>query len=100
MVKVSVLMPVYKTPELYLREAIESIVKQTFAIRVQAQTENPALYNFFQMEGLHTYRIKLFGFLPLITIKSWRNKTSFYLFEKILLFSYKSSCKLKGKQYA
>lgn len=72
----------------------------SFAIRAQVQAENPALYNFFQMEGLHTYRIKLFGFLPLITIRSWRNKTRFYLFEKILLFSYKWSCKLKGKQYA
>ena len=30
MVKVSVLMPVYKTNEAYLREAIESILKQTF----------------------------------------------------------------------
>lgn len=28
--KVSVLMPVYKTPEIYLREAIESILSQTF----------------------------------------------------------------------
>ena len=72
----------------------------SFAIRAQVQAENPALYNFFQMDGLHTYRINLFGFLPLITIRSWRNKTRFYLFEKILLFSYKWSCKLKGKQYA
>lgn len=30
MVKVSVLMPVYKTPEKYLRKAIESILQQTF----------------------------------------------------------------------
>ena len=30
MLKVSVLMPVYKTPEKYLREAIESILAQTF----------------------------------------------------------------------
>ena len=30
MVKVSVLMPVYKTPEKYLRAAIESILQQTF----------------------------------------------------------------------
>lgn len=28
--KVSVLMPVYRTPEIYLREAVESILKQTF----------------------------------------------------------------------
>jgi glycosyltransferase involved in cell wall biosynthesis len=30
MPKISVLMPVYKTPEKYLREAIESILGQTF----------------------------------------------------------------------
>ena len=30
MPKVSVLMPVYKTPEKYLREAIESILNQSF----------------------------------------------------------------------
>ena len=30
MPKVSVLMPVYKTPEKFLREAIESILAQTF----------------------------------------------------------------------
>ena len=30
MPKVSVLMPVYKTPELFLKEAIESILNQTF----------------------------------------------------------------------
>ncbi len=30
--KVSVLMPVYKTPENYLKEAIESILNQTLAI--------------------------------------------------------------------
>lgn len=30
MVKVSVLMPIYKTNEVYLREAITSILTQTF----------------------------------------------------------------------
>lgn len=28
--RISVLMPVYKTPEKYLREAVESILNQTF----------------------------------------------------------------------
>ena len=31
MVKVSVLMPVYKTNEVFLREAIESVLNQTFS---------------------------------------------------------------------
>ena len=31
MVKVSVLMPVYKTNEIYLKEAIESVLGQTFS---------------------------------------------------------------------
>ena len=31
MPKVSVLMPVYKTPEAFLREAVQSILNQTFS---------------------------------------------------------------------
>ena len=42
MPKVSVLMPIYKTKEEYLREAIESILNQTFV-----KAKNPILYEYF-----------------------------------------------------
>ena len=43
--KVSVLMSVYKTPEQYLRQAIESILGQTFED-----------FEFLAHEGLHSAR--------------------------------------------
>ena len=68
----------------------------SFAIRAQVQADFPALYNLFMLEAWRNYRFKLFGVLPLITIKARGFKAKVYLFEIIKLFSCKWSCKLKG----
>jgi len=67
----------------------------TFAIWAFVKAENPALYNEFLLKAKHTTRIRLFGFIPFVTIIKQGNRSKFYLFEKIPLFASKSVIKLQ-----
>lgn len=69
----------------------------TFAIWAFVKAENPALYEEFLLKAKHTTRIRLFGFIPFLTIIKQANRTKVYLFEKISLFANKSVIKLKDK---
>ena len=69
----------------------------SLAIWSFVKNDNPALYNEFLLKAKHTTRIKLFGFIPFITIIKQANRIKVYLFEKIPLFTIKSVIKLQGK---
>jgi len=67
----------------------------TFAIHALLKAENPALYNEFLLRATHTARVRLFGFIPVLKIETRGYKTKVYLFEKLLLLSFKRSAKLQ-----
>lgn len=69
----------------------------SLAIWSFVKNDNPALYNEFLLKAKHTTRIKLFGFIPFLTITKQANKTKVCLFEKIPLFASKSVIKLQEK---
>lgn len=69
----------------------------TLAIWSFMKNDNPALYEEFLLKAKHTTRIRLFGFIPFLTIIKQANKTKVYLFEKIPLFTIKSVIKLQEK---
>lgn len=71
--------------------------KATLSIWAFVKAENPALYEEFLLKAKHTTRIRLFGFIPFLTIIKQANRTKVYLFEKIPLFSSKSIIKLQEK---
>ena len=70
----------------------------TFAIHALLKAENPALYNEFLLRATHTARVRLFGFIPVLKIETRGYKTKVYLFEKILLLSFKRVIKLQEKK--
>ena len=61
---------------------------------VKAQT--PELYEEFILKAAHTTRIRLFGFIPFLTIIKQAHKTKIYLFEYVPLFTSKTSIKWRG----
>ena len=61
----------------------------TFALHALVKVENPVLYNEFLLRATHMARVRLFGFIPVLKIETRGYKTKIYLFEKILLFSFK-----------
>ena len=67
----------------------------TLAIWAFVKNDNPTLYNEFLLKAKHTTRIRLFGFIPFLTIIKQANRTKVYLFEKIPLFTSKSVIKLQ-----
>lgn len=74
----------------------ENKMKQaTLAIWAFVKNDNPSLYEEFLLKAKHTTRIRLFGFIPFLTIIKQANRTKVYLFEKIPLFSSKSVIKLQ-----
>ena len=70
----------------------------TFALQALVKTEHPALYNEFLLRATHVSRVRLFGFVPIFKIETRGYKTKLYLFEKLLLLSFKSSVKLREGQ--
>ena len=69
----------------------------TLSVEAFVKAKNPELYEEFLLRAKRTKRIRLFGFIPLLTMISQSNRTKIYLFEKILLFTTKDIIKLKGK---
>ena len=68
----------------------------TYAIWAFVKTANPLLYEEFLLKAKQTIRIRLFGFIPFLSIIKQTSRIKIYLFEKILLFSCKVAIKLKG----
>ncbi|MBE6467088.1 MAG: glycosyltransferase [Alphaproteobacteria bacterium] len=69
----------------------------TLSIWSFVKNDNPQLYEEFLFKAKHTTRIRLFGFIPFITIKKQANLTKVYLFKKLPLFASKSVIKLQEK---
>lgn len=71
MVKVSVLMPVYKTKEEYLREAISSNRMKQVSHKIWAFvcSEHPDIWAKVQENAMFIIRPKIFGFILLGKIK-------------------------------
>lgn len=70
----------------------------TFALHALVKTEHPALYNEFLLRATHVSRVRLFGFIPIFKVETHGCRTKVYLFEKLLLLSFKSSAKLQEGQ--
>lgn len=73
----------------------EKMERATYAIRALMQAEMPVLYNEFMQRATRSIRIRLFGFIPVLKIETRGYKTKLYLFEKLLLLSFKRSVKLR-----
>lgn len=69
----------------------------SLAIKSFVKCDNPTIYNEFSLKAKQTTRIRLFGFIPFLTIVKRANISKVYLFEKILLISRKETTKLQGK---
>ena len=69
------------------------------AIWAFVKNENPTLYSEFLLKAKHTNRIRLFGFIPFLTIVKQANRTKVYLFEKLPLFTSKETVKMEGRDY-
>lgn len=67
-------------------------------IKAEMRTKYPALWTEYTTNAIHTTRIQLFGFLPIITIRSYRDVAKIFLFEKILLLKMKSYRRWKRKK--
>ena len=79
------------------KKQAERMRQTAYAIQSFVAEENPALYNEFLLKATHTFRFRLFGFLPIVTVKRKGYHTTVYLFEKIPLLSWKSVIKLQEK---
>lgn len=66
----------------------------TLAIWSFVKNDNPALYDEFLLKYKHIIYIRLFGFIPFLTIVKQINRTKVYLFAKIPLFTSKYVIKL------
>ena len=69
----------------------------TLSIWSFVKNDNPQLYEEFLLKAKHTTRIRLFEFIPFLTITKQANKTKVCLFEKIPLFTSKAVIKLQEK---
>lgn len=67
----------------------------TYAIWAFVKVMNPILYEEFLLKAKQTERWRLLGFIPFITKISQSNHSKVYIFEKMLLFVYKTIIKLK-----
>lgn len=67
----------------------------SLAIWSFVKNDNLSLYDEFLLKAKHTTRIRLFGFIPFITIIKQANRTKVCLFEKFPLFVSKSVIKLQ-----
>lgn len=69
----------------------------TYEIQSFVAHDNPVLHDIFMLTAENTIRVRLFHFLPIITIRRQGYRTKVYLFEKIPLLSYKNTIKLQEK---
>lgn len=69
-----------------------------FALQALVKAEHPALYNEFLLRATHVSQVRLFGFIPIFKVETRGYKTKLYLFEKLLLLSFKRSVKLQEGQ--
>lgn len=67
----------------------------TAAIHALVARDNPGLYAEFMAKAIEVTYIHLFGFIPFLKIVSRAGKTKVYLFNKVLLYSRKTSRKIK-----
>ena len=83
--KVSVLTPLYKTDERILREAIESVLGQTFRdFEFLLLDDLPELYAEYELARRTERRVRLFG-VPLVTVTTDFRETQLRLFGRIPL---------------
>lgn len=75
----------------------DKMYKTALAIWAFVKNDNPTLYNEFLLKAKETTRIRLFGFLPFLTIVRQANRVKVFIFEKIPLFSIKSVIKLQER---
>lgn len=68
----------------------------TYAIRAFVEADNPALYREYLSRAEHVTRIRLFGFIPLLTFRKNGNRQKVYLFEYLLLYTRKIVIKMRG----
>lgn len=73
----------------------DKMQRATYAIRAFVKAENPALYEEYLQRAEHTTRIKLFGVIPLLTVRRKGNKEKGYLFDCIPLYSIKRVIKMR-----
>lgn len=69
----------------------------TYAIRAFVEADNPALYREYLSRAEHVTRIRLFGFIPLLTFRKKGNREKVYLFESLLLYTRKIVIKMRGE---
>lgn len=67
----------------------------TVGIQAFVAKDNPDLYADFMAKAKQVTYIRLFGWLPLLKVETRANKTKAYLFDKIPLYSCKTSIKIK-----
>lgn len=68
--------------------------RATYAIRSFVAADNPALYKEYLMRAVHTTRVRLFGFLPLLKIVRRGIRVKVYLFDCIPLYTAKTVIKM------
>ena len=73
----------------------DKMERATYAIRSFVKADNPALYEEYLMRAEHTTRVRLFGVLPLLTIRRRGVREKAYLFDCIPLYSTKRVIKLR-----
>lgn len=67
----------------------------TMGIRAFVKADNPALYEEYLLRAEHTTRIRLFGFIPLLTIRRKGAISKVYLFECLPLYKSKYTIKMR-----
>ncbi len=72
----------------------DKMERETLAIYAFVQRDNPALYAAFQQQACRITRVKLFSFIPFLTIRDRKYSVSVKLFGLIPILSYKTRYKL------
>ena len=75
----------------------DKMKKATLGVWTFVEEENPSLFKEFLLKARQKSYIKLFGFIPIISVIKQGECSKYYLFEKIPLLSIKQTTKLKGK---
>lgn len=77
------------------KKQADKMQRTLMAIRAFAAVDNPVLYKQYLSLAEHTTRVRLFGCLPLITIRRRGLREKIYLFDFIPLFSIKKVIKIR-----
>ena len=73
----------------------DKMQQATLAVWAFVKAQHPVLYNEFLLKAKHTTFVRLFGFIPLLTVVTKANQTKIYLLSFILLCRLKSVIKIK-----